>query len=69
MNSLPYNTFLEWSKLKAFADKNVNVVYQQEFFLGWIENILGKGQNASYQNFLVFPQWFQNSSFFRVVKS
>ena len=27
-----------------------------------VENIVGKGQNASYQHFLLFPQCFQNAS-------
>ena len=28
-----------------------------------VENIVGKGENADYQHFLLFPQCFQNSSF------
>ena len=27
-----------------------------------IENILGKGENAGYQHFLLFPQYFQKAS-------
>ena len=26
-----------------------------------VENIVGKGENAGYQHFLLFPQWFQKS--------
>ena len=33
-----------------------------------VENIVGKGENACYQHFLLFPQSFQ-SLFVRVVKS
>ena len=28
-----------------------------------VENILGKGENAGYQYFLLFPQCFQKASF------
>ena len=28
-----------------------------------IENIVGKGENAGHQHFLLFPQCFQNASF------
>ena len=34
-----------------------------------IENIVGKGENADYQHFLLFPQCFQKASFLGVVKS
>ena len=27
------------------------------------ENVVGKGENAVYQRFLIFPQCFQNPSF------
>ena len=30
---------------------------------GWVENIAGKGENAGYQHFLLFPQCFQKASF------
>ena len=29
----------------------------------WIENIVGKGENAGYQHFLLFPRCFQKASF------
>ena len=29
----------------------------------WTENIVGKGENAGYQHFHLFPQCFQKSSF------
>ena len=39
INSLPNNKFLDWSKLKAFADNRINVLtYKQKFFLEWSEN-------------------------------
>ena len=63
LNSLPNNRFLDWSKLKAFADNKINVTELHTFFLGWVENIVGKGENAGYQHFLLFPQCFQKGSF------
>ena len=31
--------------------------------LGRVENIVGKGENAGYQHFLLFPQCFYKDSF------
>ena len=39
-----------------------------KFVLGQVENIVGKGENAGYQHFLLFPQCFQKLSVFRVVE-
>ena len=38
------------------------------FVLGRIENIVGKGENAGNQHFLLFPQCFQKASFPRVIE-
>ena len=59
-NSLPNDKiFLDWSKLKAFADDKINVNKKIEIGLGRVENIVGKGENAgfSYNVFkmLLFP--------------
>ena len=35
---------------------------------GGIENIAGKGENAGYQHFLIFPTMFYKGFFVRVVK-
>ena len=29
----------------------------------WIENVVGKGENAAYKYFLLFPQCFQKAYF------
>ena len=34
-----------------------------KFVLGRVENIVGKGENAGYKHFLLFPQCFQKASF------
>ena len=37
--------------------------------LGRVENIVAKEENAGYQYFLLFPQFFSKAFSFRVVKS
>ena len=61
-NSLPYNKFLDWSKLKAFADNKINVIEKLKFVLQRIGNIVRKGENAENQHFLLYPQCFQKPS-------
>ena len=61
LNPLPDDKILDWSKLKAFADDKINVAEKLDFVLGRIENIVGKGENAGYQHFLLFPQCIQKS--------
>ena len=67
-NSLPNDKILDWSKLKAFTDKKINVTENLKFVLGRVGNIVGKGENAGYQHFLLFPQCFQKASFSRSLK-
>ena len=50
------------SKLKAFADDNLNVNNKLKFALGREENIVRKEENAGYQHSLLFPQCFQKAS-------
>ena len=58
INPLPDDKSLLLSKLKAFADKNFNVVQVMQFFYDRVENIVGKGENAGYKPFLLFAQCF-----------
>ena len=53
-NHLPNKKFFDWSTLKAFADNKINLTQKQKFFLGLVENIVGKRENAGYQHFLFF---------------
>ena len=53
--SLPNNKLLVWSKLKAFADDKIYVTEELKLVLGIVENIMGKGENAGFQHFHVFP--------------
>ena len=59
---LPKNQILDWSKLKAFADDKINANEKLKFGLGRAENIVGKGENAGYSHFHLFPQCFQKPS-------
>ena len=58
----PNGKILDWSKLKAFADDKVNLADMMISLSDRVENIVGKGENAGYQHFLLFPQCFQMPS-------
>ena len=68
VNFLPNDKILGWSKLKVFADDKINVTEKLKFVLEWVENIVGKGENAGYRHFLLFPQCFQKASLSRSLK-
>ena len=53
VNSLPNNKILDMSKLKVFADDKINVTQKLKLAFGRVENIVGKGENAGYQHFLL----------------
>ena len=53
--TLHQTTNLDLSKMKAFEDDKINVTQKLKFALGILENIVGKGENAVYQHFLLFP--------------
>ena len=61
LNALPNNKILDQSDLKDFAEDRINVNFKMAFVLGRLENIVGKGENAGYQHFLLFPQCFQKA--------
>ena len=68
INPLPNDKYLDWSKLKGFADNKINVTEKLKFVLRQVENIVEKRENAGYLHFLLFPQCFQKSSFQRSFK-
>ena len=49
--------------MKAFTDDMINVTQKLKTVFGRIENNVGKGENAGYQHFLLFPQCFQKAAF------
>ena len=68
VNSLPNDKTLDVTKLKAFADNKINVGQMMISVFDRVENIVGKGENAGYQHFLIFPQCFQKASFSGLLK-
>ena len=68
-NSLPNDKILDFTTLKTLAENEISVTEKLKFVLYGVENIVGKGENACYQYFLLFPQYFQKASSLQVVKS
>ena len=50
-------------QIDAFADDKIKVTKKLKFVMGRVENIVGKGENDSYQYFLLFRGCFQKTSF------
>ena len=67
-NSLPNDKFLDWSNVKELADNKIDVTEILKFLVGRVENIVGKGENAGYQHFLLFSTVFSKGFITRVVK-
>ena len=66
-NSQPFNPItrrqiLDSSKLKEFAD-NFKFDKNGRKLSTWVENTVGKGEIAPYEQFLLFPQCFQKACF------
>ena len=53
---------LDSSKLKEFADNNLKFDENGRKLSKWVENTVGKGEIARYEQFLLFPQCFQRTS-------
>ena len=56
-------------KLKGFVDVKLHVAKMMIAVFDREENIVGKGENAGYQHFLLFPQCFPKPTSLGVVKS
>ena len=52
---------LDCFKLKEFADDNFKLDENGRKFSKWVENTVGKGEIARYEQFLLFPQCFQKT--------
>ena len=50
---------LDCSKSKGFADDKFNIAKMMISVCEMVENMEGKGENAGYQHFLLFPRCFQ----------
>ena len=64
--SLPKNQNLDWFKLKAFVDEKYKP--KQKISLSWNRKSMGKGENAGYQRYLLFPHCFQIVSSSKSIK-
>ena len=62
-HSLPFpkRQILNSSKLKEFADDNLIFEENGTKFSKWVENTVGKGEIARYEQFLLFPLCFQKT--------
>ena len=47
----------------------MNVTQKLNFEFERVENIVGKGENAGFQHFLLFPQCFQKASSLGLLKT
>ena len=54
---------LSMSEMKIFADDKYNVTLNIKSVFHGVENLVGKGGNAGYQHFILFPQCFQKFLF------
>ena len=59
-NPFPNDKILDETKLKACADDKLNNK-NDIYICDGVENIVGKGENAGYQHFLLFPLCFQKA--------
>ena len=58
-NPFPNDKIVDTSKLKEFADDNFTFDKSDRKFSERIESTVGKGEIARYEQFLLFPPWFQ----------
>ena len=63
INPLPDDKILDWSILKQFTDNNFKFDENSRKFSKRVENTVGKGEIAHYEQFLLFPQCFQKACF------
>ena len=62
-NPLPDDKILDSSKLKEFADDKFKFDETGRRLSKRVENTVGKGEIACYEQFLLFPQCFQKVCF------
>ena len=67
-NPFPNDKILITIKLNAFADNKLNITKMMNSPFDRAENTVGKGENAGYQQFLLFPQCFPNPSSLGLLK-
>ena len=55
-------------QIESICRRQIKYNINLKFVLGRKENMVGKGGNAGYQHFLLFPPCFQKASFTKVLK-
>ena len=63
-NPLPDDKILDWSKSKQIADDNFEFDENRRKLSELVENTVGKGEIARYEQFLLFPQCLKQGFFF-----
>ena len=63
LNALPDEKNSDSSKLKEFLDDNFKFDENGRQLSKWIENTVGIGEIARYEQFLIFPQCFRKVCF------
>ena len=63
MKAITRQQILDSSKLKEFADDNFKSDENSRKLSEWVENTVGKGEIARYEQYLLFPQCFQKTCF------
>ena len=71
INPLSNDKFFRQVQIESnMQTTKISVTLKQKFFLGWMKNIVGKGENVGYQKIPAcspFPIMFSKGLFFRVV--
>ena len=62
LNPLPNDKILDMTRYKSFADNKFNTAKMTNALFDRVENTGGKGENAGYQHFFLFPQCFPKPS-------
>ena len=55
----PKRQILDSSEVREFADDNFKFDQNSRKLSEWVENTVGKGEIAHYEQFLLFPQCFR----------
>ena len=68
VNPLPNDKFFNMTKLKALAEDKSYFAKMTISLCDRVENTVGKEENAGYQHFLLFLQYFPKPSFLGSLK-
>ena len=68
-NSLPKDKIFKVIKLKTFVDDEIDVAQMMISVFDRVEKIIGKEENAGYQQFSPFPTMFSKDFFLGIVKN